>query len=162
MFRVKAPQDFGAAIVIMLIGLAGLYFGADLTMGTAARMGPGYFPRLLSWLIVAIGAFVGLRSLTIDGPQIEAPWLRPILFVCAAIIVYGYMMAWFGLFPTAIVMTLIAAYARPQVNLMETIIFGVGMSLCTVLVFVYGLGQPLPPWWGDLDWQTLRSLFGGH
>ena len=44
MFRVKSPQDFGSAIVIMLIGLAGLYFGKDLTYGTAGRMGPGYFP----------------------------------------------------------------------------------------------------------------------
>lgn len=162
MFRVKAPQDFGAAIVIMLIGLAGLYFGADLTMGTASRMGPGYFPRLLSWLIVAVGAFVGLRSLTIEGASIEAPYFRPILFVCAAIIVYGYMMAWFGLFPTAIVMAIVAAYARRHVNLLETIAFAVGMSVFTVLIFVYALGQPLPPWWGDLDWATLTSLFGGR
>lgn len=162
MFRVKAPQDFGAGVVIMIIGLAGLYFGADLTMGTGARMGPGYFPRLLSWLIVAIGAFVGLRSLTVEGPRIEAPVFRPMLFVCAAIIIYGYMMAWFGLFPTAIVMTLVAAYARRNVNLLETIIFAVVMSVFTVLIFVYALGQPLPPWWGDLDWQTLTSLFRGR
>jgi len=162
MFRVKAPQDFGAAIVIMVIGLAGLYFGADLTMGTAGRMGPGYFPRLLSWLIVAIGAVVGLRSLAFAGPPIELPKFRPLFFVCVAIIVYGYMMAWFGLFPTAIVMTLIAAYARRSVNLVETIIFAVGMSVFTVLVFVYALGQPLPPWWGDLDWATFTSMFAGR
>ena len=162
MFRVKAPQDFGAAIVIMVIGLAGLYFGADLTMGNAGRMGPGYFPRLLSWLIVAIGAFIGLRSLTIEGPPIEAPYFRPMFFVVVSLIVFGYLMAWFGLFPTAIVMTIVAAYARPKVNVLETVIFAAGMSVCTVLVFVTGLGQPLPPWWGDLDWATVTSLFGGH
>ena len=55
MFRVKSPQDFGSAILFLLIGLAGLYFGKDLTYGTAGRMGPGYFPFVLSWLIIAIG-----------------------------------------------------------------------------------------------------------
>ena len=48
MLRVKSPQDLGAGLVFMLIGVAGLYFGSDLAFGTAARMGPGYFPTLLS------------------------------------------------------------------------------------------------------------------
>src|SRR5204862_8262873 len=55
---VKAPRDLGSSFVMVLIGAAGLYFGAELTMGTAGRMGPGYFPRLLSWLIIAIGMFI--------------------------------------------------------------------------------------------------------
>ena len=59
MFRVKTPQDFGSAILFLLIGLAGLYFGKDLTYGTTSRMGPGYFPYLLSWLIIGIGVAVG-------------------------------------------------------------------------------------------------------
>ena len=90
--KVKSPQDFGSAVVIILIGLAGVYFGSDLTMGTAGRMGPGYFPRLLSWLIVAIGAFVGFRSFLFDGPPIEAPVFRPMLFVLVSIIIFGYLM----------------------------------------------------------------------
>ena len=55
MLRVKSPQDLGAGLVFVLIGLAGLYFGSDLTFGTAARMGPGYFPILLSAMIAAVG-----------------------------------------------------------------------------------------------------------
>jgi hypothetical protein len=146
MFRVKNPRDFGAALVFMIIGLAGLYFGADLTMGTAARMGPGYFPRLLSILIIAIGVFVGLKALVTEGPPIEAPKFRPMFFCLLSVIVFGYMIAYVGLAVTAVVMTLISAYARRSVNLLETAIFAVGMSLFTVLIFVYALGQPLPPW----------------
>ena len=55
MLRVKSPQDIGAGLVFVLIGLAGLYFGSELAFGTSARMGPGYFPTLLSVLIIAIG-----------------------------------------------------------------------------------------------------------
>ena len=148
MLRVKSPQDFGSAVVIILIGAAGVYFGSELTMGTAGRMGPGYFPRLLSWLIIAVGLFIGLKSLVVDGPPIQPPQLRPILFCLAAIILFGYMMKYVGLFLTGITMILVAAHARRNVNLIETLIFGVAMTLGTILIFVYGLGQPLPAWWG--------------
>jgi hypothetical protein len=47
-FRVRSPQDLGAGLVFVLIGVAGVYFGTDLTFGTAARMGPGFFSILLS------------------------------------------------------------------------------------------------------------------
>ena len=64
MVRVKSPQDLGAGAVFVLIGVAGLYFGRELAFGTAARMGPGYFPTLLSILILAIGIIVAIRGLT--------------------------------------------------------------------------------------------------
>ena len=47
-----------------------------------------------------------------------------------------------------IVLVVIAAYARRDVNLIETLVFGVLLSLGTIGVFVYALGQPLPAWWG--------------
>jgi hypothetical protein len=149
MFRVKSPQDFGSAIVFLLIGLAGLYFGKDLTYGTASRMGPGYFPYLLSWLIIAIGVVVGFMSLTIEGPPIERPQLRPIFFVLVSVVVFGYLMSYVGLAITGVVMTLIAAFARRNFNLVESLVLGVGLSIGCVLIFVYGLGQPLPAWWGE-------------
>ena len=149
MFRVKAPRDFGAATLIMLIGIAGLYFGKDLTYGTAGRMGPGYFPFLLSIIIIALGAGIGVKSLFVDGPPIEPPVIRPMAFVVASIVVFGYMIDYIGLFFTAIALTFIAAYARKSVNLIETTIFAIGLSIGTVLVFVYALGQPLPAWWGN-------------
>ena len=148
MLRVRSPQDFGSAILIILIGAAGVYFGSELTMGTAGRMGPGYFPRLLSWIIIAIGLFIGFKSLVIDGPPIQPPKLRPMLFVLTSILIFGYSMRVIGLALTAIILVFIAAHARRDVNYLETAIFAVGLSLGTILVFVYALGQPLPAWWG--------------
>ena len=148
MLRVKSPQDLGAGVVLTLIGLAGFYFGSDLAFGTAARMGPGYFPMLLSVLIIAIGLMVGGRGLTIAGPPIEPVQLRPILFIIAAILVFGFLIEAIGLALTAVVLTVLAAYARREVNLRETILLGVGLAVFTVVVFVSVLGQPLPAWWG--------------
>ncbi len=148
MLRVKSPQDLGAGLVFLLLGLAGFYFGRDLAFGTAARMGPGYFPTLLSAMIFAIGLVVGLRGVTIVGPPIEPVQLRPILFIVAAILIFGFLIEAIGLALTAVLLTIFAAYARPEVKLGETIMLGVGLALFTVAVFVYVLGQALPAWWG--------------
>jgi hypothetical protein len=148
MLRVKSPQDLGAGLVFMLIGLAGLYFGSELAFGTAARMGPGYFPTLLSILILAIGIVVGLRALTVEGPPVEPVQLRPIAFVVAAILIFGVLIEFVGLALTAVLLTLLAAFARRDVKLAETLLLGAGLAIFAVTVFVYLLGQPLPAWWG--------------
>ena len=148
MLRVKSAQDLGAGLVFILIGLAGFCFGTDLAFGTAARMGPGYFPVLLSGLIIAIGLVLGLRGVTVEGPPIEPVQLRPISFIVAAILIFGFLIESIGLALTAVLLTIFAAYARPEVKLSETILLGVGLAMFTVVVFVYLLGQPLPAWWG--------------
>jgi hypothetical protein len=148
MLRVRSPQDLGAGLVFTLIGLAGFYFGTDLTFGTPARMGPGFFPVLLSGLIIAIGLVLALKGVAVEGPPIEPVQLRPISFIVAAILIFGFLIESIGLALTAVLLTIFAAYARPEVKLRETILLGVGLAMFTVLVFVYLLGQALPAWWG--------------
>jgi uncharacterized membrane protein YozB (DUF420 family) len=147
-FRVRSPQDLGAGAVFLLIGAAGAYFGKDLAFGTAARMGPGYFPILLSWLIIGIGVIVAARGLTVEGPAIDPPQVRPILFVVAAILMFGTLLDTIGLALTAVVLTLVAAYARHDASLREALLLGAALALFAVIVFVYALSQPLPAWWG--------------
>lgn len=149
MFRVKSQQDFGAGLLFIFIGIAGVYFGRDLTYGTAMRMGPGFFPTWLSWIIIGIGAVIAFRGLTFDGPTINPPKIRPIIFILGSIVVFGYIINVVGLAITTVVLTVLAAYARPKPGLIETLVFGAGMALFAVLAFVYGLGQPLPAWWGN-------------
>ena len=146
MVRVKSPQDFGAGAVFIVIGIAGIVFGGDLPMGTTSRMGPGYFPTLLSVLIILIGTIVGARGLTVDGPAIERIHLRPLLFILTAIVVSGYLLNWVGLALTSIAITLLAGFARRDAEQQRLAQLGIG--LFAIAVFVYALNQPLPAWWG--------------
>ena len=149
MLRVKSPQDFGAAGVFILIGLAGLYFGRELDTGSASRMGPGYFPFLLSCLILALGAIIGARALVIDGPPVQRFHVRPLVLLVAAILLFGLIVNWVGLALTTAAITFIAAYARRQVSLLETLVLAGVLGVFVVVVFVYGLSQPFPAWWGQ-------------
>jgi hypothetical protein len=134
--------------VFVLIGAGGILFGQDLAFGSAARMGPGYFPTLLSWLIIAIGLVLAVKSIATDGPPIPPVHLRPLVAIVAAILAFGLLIDWIGLALTATVLIIGAAYARRDVDRTETLLLAIGLALFTVGVFVYLLKQPLPPWWG--------------
>ena len=148
MFRVRSPQDLGAGVVFIAIGVAGVVFGRDLTLGSAAQMGPGYFPMLLSGLIIVLGIVLAARSLATEGPPIPAIHVRPLGAILAAVLAFGLLIDRIGLLLTATVLTVGAAYARRDVDLTETLLLAVGLALFTVGVFVYALTQPLPAWWG--------------
>jgi hypothetical protein len=148
MVRVKSPQDLGAALVFIAIGLAGLYFGKNLTFGTASQMGPGFFPTWLNFVILAIGVATGVKALVIEGPPIERFQLRPILFIVAAIIVFSFLINAVGLALSAALMTIFAAYARRGVKVTETILLAAGLAVFSVILFIYVLGQAVPAWWG--------------
>jgi len=111
-------------------------------------MGPGYFPMLLSWLIIAIGLVLTVKSLATQGPPIPPIHLRPLTAIVAAILAFGLLIDRIGLALTAAVLVIGAAYARRDVDRGETLLLAVGLALFTVAVFVYALKQPLPPWWG--------------
>jgi hypothetical protein len=110
------------------------------------RMGPGYFPIWLSWIIIGMGAFLGFKGIAFDGPSIEPVQLRPLLFVLAAILVFGALIDQVGLAITVMVLVGISSYARPHVSWKEIALLAVGLAVGSVVVFIYILGQPLPMW----------------
>jgi hypothetical protein len=147
MLRIRNPQDFGAAAVFIAIGVAGLYFASDLAFGTSSRMGPGYFPVLLSACILLIGIIVGIRSLSIAGPAVERIPLRPIAVIVLCIIGFGLLIERAGVAITAAALVLLASYARPGARLAESLALAAAMVVFVIAVFVYALGQPLPVLW---------------
>jgi hypothetical protein len=147
MLRVKSPQDFGAGMLFLLVGAAGVILAADLDFGTARRMGPGFFPTIISWLIIIIGLVVSGKSLAVEGPAIERMQLRPILMLIIALAIFGFMIREIGIVLTSMLMMVVAAYAQPKVNIVQTLAFAAFMTAFIVLVFVYGLNQPMPLWW---------------
>jgi hypothetical protein len=149
MVRVKNPQDFWAGLLFLVIGLLAVYFGRNYTFGSATKMGPGYLPTVLAWMMAAMGAFLTLRALIESGPSIERSLWRPQIFIIAAIVVFGFLIERFGLAPSVVVVTVIAALASTEMRWIETAILAVGLAVLCVVLFVTLLGQPLTIYsWG--------------
>jgi hypothetical protein len=148
MFRIKSPRDLGAGILFIVIGLGGFWFGRALPVGVASRMGPGYFPMMLSGLIVAVGLLVLARSFVLVGPPIERPQIRPLLFVILSMLAFGYLIQRLGLAIAVMALTVIAVLARRgKFNVLETAALAIGLAVFAVVVFIYGLKQSLPLGW---------------
>ena len=150
MIRLKKPQDLGAAILFILLGCICLWFGRDYRYGTLARMGPGFFPIILSWLLIGFGIVIGALAFSFnEGPKIGRTNWRGLLTVIIGIILFGALINSAGLLVTAFVVPLVAAFATPEVRRKEALVLSVLVSIACVAIFVYGLRQPIPVFFGD-------------
>lgn len=149
MTRVKNPQDFWAGVLFLCVGAAAAWLGRVYEFGTATKMGPGYLPTVLSWILIGLGIFLCVRGVVNTGPRIAASLIRPQLWILAAIVVFGLMIERFGLVPAVGVATIIAALASHEMRWRETVVLAVGLAVLCALLFVYLLAQPLALWaWG--------------
>ena len=54
----RLSRDVAAGLLFVAIGVAALVAGSDYRSGTLLNMGPGYFPRIVSALMIVLGALV--------------------------------------------------------------------------------------------------------
>ena len=88
----KSQKDFFSGLLFMTVGGAFAYGATTYQVGTAARMGPGYFPLLLGVILALMGVVIAVRSFiagTPDGDHIGAIAWKPLLLVLGANVAFG-------------------------------------------------------------------------
>lgn len=137
--------------MFLVLGLAALLIALDYPMGSAGRMGPGFFPRALAALLALIGLAGMGRSLLRDGEGIGKFHLRELGLVLSAVILFGALIRGAGLAPAVIGLVLVSAYAGPRFTWTPNLVLAAGLAAFGVLVFARLLGLPiaaLGPWLG--------------
>jgi len=143
---IKSPKDFYGGLLLAGFGAFALFFARLYPLGTAARMGPGYFPRMLGILLVVIGAVLMLRSLRLRGsPLPRWPW-RPTVVILASVVVFGAIVSYVGLALSTIVLILMASAASHEFRPKEAVVSAIGLAILAVGVFIVGLGLQLSIW----------------
>ena len=145
--RIANPRDFWAGAVFGGFGLfMAVYAAANYQLGTAVRMGPGYFPVWVGGLVALLGLILAVRSLRVDGPGLPRWHWRPTLLVLVGAIAYGYMLKPLGLVVSTILAVVITAFGGYEFRWRESLILAVCLAVFSVAVFVYALGLPFPLW----------------
>ena len=134
-------KDFLSGLMFVAFGLAALYFGQHLAVGTPVRMGPGYVPRMLSLILLALGAVVCIVALVSGSEPVERPKWKPITLVTIGIVCFGLLFERAGLIPALIVLVMISSLAGEEFKLTEVIGNIVVLSILCTLVFKVGLGM---------------------
>ena len=132
-------KDFLAGLMFLAFGLAALYFGRHLAVGTGVRMGPGYVPRALSFILMGLGGIISLVALVSGSEPVEKPKWKPITLVTIGIFCFALLFERMGLLPALVVLILIASLGGEEFNLLEVISNMAVLALLSILVFWVGL-----------------------
>jgi hypothetical protein len=149
MLRIRNPKDFWSGVMFMALGAFAIVVGSHYTLGTAARMGPGYFPRVLGILLMVLGLLITVRGLRVDGPRMPAWKLRPTLLVLGSVVIFGIIVEKLGMALSTIVLIVLSSLASREFSFKSSLISGVFLAALAVGVFVIGLGLQLPIWPGQ-------------
>jgi len=144
--KVRDPQDFWAGLMFMVLGSAFMWLAQNYAYGSAAKMGPGYFPTMLGGLLVALGLITLLRGLVFDGQAISRFNWKPLMLVMGSVVVFGIALPWLGLVVAIFAMVIISALGGHEFKLKEVLILAVLLTIGSVAVFNYGLQLQFPIW----------------
>ena len=144
----KNPKDFWSGVMFAVIGFAFAIIVKvyEYPMGTASRMGAGYFPFVLGNIMGVIGLVVIAQALlTSGGPISKFAW-RPLFWVLLAFVIFGLTAKFLGLVIAILLLVVISSYGGHEHKWKEAIISSVILAVTSIAVFVYGLKLPFPIW----------------
>ncbi len=155
--NIKSQKDFFSGMVYVVAGGAFAIGATNYSVGTGARMGPGYFPLLLGILLAIIGGFVMFKSLTVEsqnGDKIGSWAWKPLFFIIAGNLLFGILLGGLpsmGLPPMGLIAaifgtTLVVSKAGEVFNLKEVLILATILSIGSYAAFVLLLKLQFPVW----------------
>jgi hypothetical protein len=130
----------------MVIGIFFTFVATGYQMGTAAKMGPGYFPFYLGLLMTLLGLLVLVKSLSAKAAIEKIPkfnW-RIIAQITGAVVLYGLLLPRLGFLVAVIVLVFVSASASKEFTWKGTAINAAFLVAFTYSVFVLGLKLQFP------------------
>jgi hypothetical protein len=140
-----APKDVWAGLIYIALGGAMFWVALGYRLGTAGRMGPGYFPRVLALILVLIGIISLVRGLIVQGEPVGDLAWKPLALISLSSVLFGLLLERAGLAVALAALVLVSASASNQFRWDGKALAGlVALVAFCVLVFVKGLGVPMP------------------
>ena len=155
--KIKSQRDFFSGVMFTVVGVAFAWGATNYSIGTGARMGPGYFPLMLGILLAIlgiIGIFSSLVVETVDGEPVGKIAWRPLVFIIGANLVFGVLLAgvasWglpaMGLIAGTYALVIIASLAGTTFSLKLALILATILAIGSYLTFIVGLKLQFQVW----------------
>ncbi len=155
--KIKSQKDFFSGLMFTVIGAAFAYGATSYSIGTGARMGPGYFPLLLGVILAVLGAIILFKSLVVETPDGEPvgslAW-KPLVFIIAGNLLFGILLGGLpsiglpamGLIVAIFGTTIVVSLAGDQFNFKEVIVLSAILSIMSYAAFIMLLKLQFPVW----------------
>lgn len=138
-------MDVESGVLFTAAGIITMMLSGNYMFGSAARMGPGFFPIILGGLMTVLGIAIlvsGLRNPKPAAP--EAFDLKSVLIICTAIVLFGLLLMRAGLLITVPLTVIVASFVQHQMKWKQTLAIATALTFFTWLVFIAGLDLRIP------------------
>lgn len=146
--KIRNQKNFWSGVMFFAFGLGFALLARRYDMGTAQRMGPGYFPTVLGALLALLGLGLALAGLAREGHdgRIERFHFGPIAWIVGAIVAFGALLRPAGLVVALVALVVISMLGSHEFRWKEAVAVSVVMGAIVYLVFIYGLKLTIPVW----------------
>lgn len=145
---VKSQSTFYAGLLFIAIGLLFLFTSVSYPIGVASKMGPGYFPVLLSVVLICLGVVNIVKSIIhLNVDTVTGLSVKPLFFVLFANIVFGILLPKVGFVLSTITLVAIASQSS-KATIKEVLILSMILATTSSVIFIGMLSMPfkLFPW----------------
>ena len=145
---ILARADVLSGLLFIAIAAFGLWVSRNYPVGTALRMGTGYMPRLLCWLLLGLGVIVLVQGLG-NTPRRCARRRRGgarSSSVTLSLVAFGLSIERLGLVLAILLLTGIGALATRALRPVETAVAALALIVLSWSIFILGLGLTIPVW----------------
>ena len=133
-------------MMFIAFGVAGMGMAQAYPFGSSARMGPGYFPTLISGLLITLGVLGALRGLVVNGHKLGNFHFKPLFLVLASVVLFGFALERLGLMIAIFTLAVLASLGGNEFRKREVLILASILAMGSFLVFIYGLRLQIPVW----------------
>lgn len=141
--KMRLTTDLLTGLLFLALGGFVIIYGMRYPIGSAVRMGPGYFPLLTSILLVLLGVVLVARSYVRPGKTIGTLALRPLLVVLTATLAFGLLIERTGFLVASVVLVFVSRFADRGFRFGEVAALAIFLTALIAAIFRYGLGLPL-------------------
>lgn len=148
---IRNPKDVLSGLLFIVLAVLFGWQTQDLPLGTAVRMGPGYFPLLLTGLLGLLGVIVLINGLRFPGEMPSGIAWRGLIILTVSVVFFGFAVRPLGFMPAVIISVFLSALASQKFRLTTALSITAVMAVFAWAVFIKGLGLPLSlvgPWLG--------------
>jgi hypothetical protein len=137
-------KDFWAGMMFFATGAGAIFIARHYPFGSTLRMGPGYFPMVLSGILIVFGLFIMLRGMR-KSEKIQGHWsLRAMIVLPFSIVLFGFLMELAGFIPALVGLVCISAASGREFKFIEILLLSLLLGVLSVAMFIWGLGLRYP------------------
>ena len=146
--KIRDQKNFWSGLMFIAFGVFFVGWAQQYDMGSAARMGPAFFPTMLGGILFLLGVIVLLGGLATEHPdgRIEPFNFKALVFVLGAVIAFGLLLRPAGLIVSLFVLVGVSAFGSHEFKLRDILLLSIGLSALVYTVFIYGLSMTIPVW----------------